>query len=189
MSRCKGKVTGIGKGKFSYFIRLDTKDGFYFNTKYDPKCGIGDVVGIEFEQKAENRGNVKKVQILEDSGSPKGMQAQDTGGGTGGGGGSRQDSIVWQHSQEMALGLVTILLANEAFAAKGKIDAKRVQIEELVDELTTRLFNDASDPRKSKAFLSNSDIDEDTPTDEKPEGDEWDEKPEEKKGEWDTWED
>ena len=48
MSKIKGTVARCGKGKYSYFIVLDEKDGFYFNTKYEPMCGVGDVVGIEY---------------------------------------------------------------------------------------------------------------------------------------------
>lgn len=180
MSKIKGTVSGVGKGKFSYFITLESKDGFYFNTKYEPKCGKGDVVGIEYEQKAENRGNVKRVEVLEDNGAPKGVQG---GGGEGGGsggkaetGGARQDSIVWQHSQEMALLLAGTLLSNEAFIIKGKADEKRVQIEELVDELTVRLFKDAMKPLDSEAYKTAGGIDSDS-------GGEESEK--EEKGEWD----
>ena len=184
MSKCKGTVTACGKGKFSFFITLKERDGFYFNTKYEPKCGVGDVVGIEFEKKADNRGNVKKVTLLEDNGGKKGVQSA---GGSGGGAasGERQDSIIWQHSQEMALSLVGLLIANEAFALKGKSDAKRVQIEELLDELTTRLFKDASNPKKSKAFTGSEEIEKDSEGGEEGGKDEWDD---DKDG-GDTWDD
>lgn len=191
MSKIKGTVSGVGKGKFSFFITLESKDGFYFNTKYEPKCGKGDVVGIEYEQKAENRGNVKRVEVLTDNGAPKGVQGGSGGGGSGGGGGEtstgKQNSIVWQHSQEMALLLVATLLANEAFGLKGKADQKRVQIEELVDELTVRLFKDASNPLDSEAYKTVAGIEGDTDGEsesgEAEAKDEWDNGGE--KSEWD----
>ncbi len=171
MSKVKGTVTKQGKSKFSYYVMIDTKDGFYFNTRYEPKCGEGDVVGIEYESKGENRGNVKKITILEDNGGPKGVpksEWNEGGSKTGGGGGNRQDSIVFQSSRKDALVLVGILLGAEAYATKGKADAKRVQIEGLLDELTAKFFADASDPRKSKVLTDNAELEEDSGG-----GDEW----------------
>ena len=131
MSKIKGTVTGVGKSQYSYFVRLDGNP-FYYNTKYEPKCGEGDVVGIEFEQKGDARGNIKKLTVLEkNSDGYKG----DAGGGKSAGsarsapaGGDRQDSIVWQHSQEMALRLSTLILANGGYAVKRKTDEKRLQV-------------------------------------------------------------
>ena len=162
MSKCKGKVTALGKSKFSYFVMLDTKDGFYFNTKFEPKCGKDDVVGIDYTSKGENRGNVSKITLLEDSGSPKGVQAKEefSGGGSSGGG-NRQDSIVFQSSRKDALVMIGVLLGAEAFATKGGPDAKRVQIESLLDEITARYFKDASDPLKSDVITSNAVVDDD----------------------------
>ncbi len=165
MSKCKGTVKSQGKGKFSFYVTLEENDGFYFNTKFEPKCGVGDVVGIEYEPKGDKRGNVKRIEILTDNGGPKGVQKKEEewgkSGGAGGGGGNRQDSIVFQSSRKDALVLVGVLLSNEAFATKGKPDAKRVQIEELVDEVTARFFNDATDPRKSAVLTANAEIDAD----------------------------
>ena len=178
MSKVKGTVTGCGKGTYSYFITLKEREGFYFNTKYEPKCGKGDVVGIEYEKKADNRGNVKRVEVIEKNSS--GYEDTTGGGsGSGAGGGNRQDSIVWQSSRKDALVLAGILLSNEAFAVKGKADAKRTQIEELVNEITAGYFEAASDPKASNAYKTNASIKEDTPEDddapeEKKEGDEWD---------------
>ena len=52
MSRKKGTVEKVGKSKFSFYIRLDN-DTRYFNTKFEPKCGVGDTVGLEFVEKGE----------------------------------------------------------------------------------------------------------------------------------------
>ncbi len=181
MARKKGTVTKAGQGKFSYFLQLDGND-FYYNTKFEPKCGEGDVVGIEYEPKGDSRGQIKNVKILEDnSGGYKKANSEQSsgdwkgdssGGGKAAGGGDRQDSIIWQHSQEMAIHFADVLLEKEAFAIKGKPDEKRIQITGLVDELTTKFFNDASDPRKSEAFTTNSEIDEDASGSEE-EDDEW----------------
>ena len=173
MAKKKGTVSKAAKGKFGYFLMLDGED-FYFNTKFEPKCGEGDIVGIEFDPKGDTRGQVKKITVLTDnsggyskSNSESNSSAGDSwgGGNSGGkaasGGGERQDSIVWQHSQEMAISLANLLVAQEAFALKGKPDAKRVQLEGLVDELTARLFTDALNPRSSNAFKTNADIEED----------------------------
>jgi len=174
MSKIKGTVSRAGKSKFSYFIQLDGND-FYYNTKFEPKCGEGDVVGVEFKPQGDTRGQIKMIKVLEDNSggyakanSEKGDDwGGSSGGGSkkssgGGGGGDRQDSIVWQHSQEMAISLASQLLAAEAYAVKGKPDEKRVQIEGLVDELTARLFSDALDPRNSTAFKDNKVISEDS---------------------------
>ena len=152
--RVKGTVTKVGKGKFSYFIVLDD-NGFYWNTKFEPKCGEGDVVGIEGTRKNEQRGQISKVKVLESnsSGYPGDAPAAPKSGGYASpAGGNRQDSIMWQSSRKDALVLAEILLSNEAFAAKGKPDAKRLQIEALVDEVTVRFFKDASDPTKCAAY-------------------------------------
>ena len=166
MAKTKGRVTGCGKGKYSYFITLEGHDGFYFNTKYEPKCGEGDIVGIEFEQKAENRGNVKRVTVLERNSTGYADTSSNSSGGTAtsfnaASGGDRQESIVWQSSRKDALVAVGILLHQEAFALKGKPDAKRVQIEELLDEITFKYFSDATDPKASNAYKTNAEVEAD----------------------------
>lgn len=183
MSKVKGTVSGAGKGKFSYFITLEEREGFYFNTKYEPKCGVGDVVGIEFIKKADNRGNVQKVKIIESNsdGYPgDGGSEPKSGGSSYTASPGIQDSIMWQSSRKDALVFVGMLLSNDGFATKGKPDAKRVQIEELLDEVTTRFFGDASDPKASSAYTSNVELTKDEEPDE----------PEEEKDEWDDeWDD
>jgi hypothetical protein len=132
-------------------------EAFYFNTKFEPKCGVGDVVGIEFDKKADNRGQIQKIVVLEDSGSPKGVQES---AGFGGGsqssasGGSnytpntdRQDSIVYQSSRKDALVLAEILVSNEAIKLPKDADKRRMVIEELVNETTFTYFKAASDPQ------------------------------------------
>lgn len=163
MSKIKGTVANVGKGKFSYFIMLEEKSEFYFNTKFEPKCGLGDTVGIEFEQKAANRGNVKKVTLLTDSGSAKGVADYDSSStsDTGGVPVKRQDSIVFQNSRTAAIRTLKILLVEEAFATKGKPDEKRIQIEALIDELTARYFNAAINPRESSVLKENAEIEQD----------------------------
>lgn len=155
MSRKKGTVTGIGKSQYSYFIQLDG-DQFYYNTKFEPKCGKDDVVGITFSKTDEKRGNISKVEILEknsdgykstSTGSDYKRGSQYTSGTD-----NRQDSIVFQSSRKDALVFVSILLGAEAFPVKGKADARRVQIEELLDELTSKFFAAAIDPRNSSVL-------------------------------------
>ena len=196
MSKVKGTVSGCGKGKYSFFITLVEREGFYFNTKYEPKCGKGDVVGIEFTPKGDSRGNVQKVIILEsnsngyeDTGGSGGGKGGGSGGGSGGGNADRQDSIVWQSSRKDALVLAGLLVSNE-YVKVPKGDKGRIVIEALVDEVTARFFGDASDPKKSAAYTTNVGIEEDA----KPEGDDsggdWDEKDEPKKPDsWDEWDD
>ena len=181
MARCKGTVTGCGKGKFSFFITLDSKDGFYFNTKYEPKCGIGDVVGIEYEPKGDKRGNVQKVQILEDSGSPKGVQSRESSGGSGSNSGGsytaspdRQASIIFQSSRKDALVFLGLLIEKEAVKFKGKADSLRVQITETLDEITAAFYKDAAAPDKSNALTTAAELADDSPGEEESG----------KKGEW-----
>ena len=202
MAKVKGTVSGCGKGKFSYFVTLQEKDGFYYNTKFEPKCGKGDVVGIEFEQKADNRGNVKKITVLESNSngyedtsksfSEKGGNTQSGVGNKPGGGGDRQNSIIWQHSQEMAISTTHMLVTTDGIKLPpaSKPDARRVVIEALVDELTVKFFKDASDPLASKAYSDGAGIEEDAGDGEKePDGDDaWDEGGEKKEDSgWDDW--
>ena len=177
MAKVKGTVTGVGKGKYSHFVLIDTKDGYYFNTKFEPKCGEGDVVGIEYDDKGE-RGNITKLKVLEKNSS--GYQPSNSGGGSQGG--SRQDSIVWQSSRKDALVLIGMLLDAAAIKLPSKSDAKRVVIEELVDEATATYFNAATDPRNCKAFTSNTEVEEDAKEEEDEPEDEWG--GDEPKGEW-----
>ena len=163
-SKRKGTVSKIGKSKFSYFVQLDS-DGFYFNTKYDPKCGVGDVVGITFEPKGDTRGQITAIKILEDKGGPKGMQAEgDSGGGGGKSGGTytaspdRQDSIIYQSSRKDALVLAGILVSNDGIKLPKDTDKRRTIIEALVDETTLVYFRAAEKPREAlKAEAKTSD--------------------------------
>jgi hypothetical protein len=192
MAKVKGTVKLVGDGKFSKFVMLENRDGYYFNTKFDPKCGVGDVVGIEFESKGETRGNIKKLVLLEDNGAPKGVQEKKSSGGGGGGGGGRGDqgpSIVMQHSQEMGLRYVSILLQAEAI--KLPAAAKREAfLSTLVDESTQRFYVEAFAPAAPAKPES-------AEKSEKPKSggdDEWPEEgeSEDKDDEWssnDTWED
>lgn len=196
--KVKGTVSGCGKGKFSYFVTLQEKDGFYYNTKFEPKCGKGDVVGIEYEQKAENRGNVKKITVLESNSNGYEDTSKKDGGGfgggknSGGGGGDRQNSIIWQHSQEMAISATHMLVTSDGIKLPpaSKPDARRTVIEALLDELTVKFFKDASDPLASKAYSDGAGIEEDAGDGEKePDGDDaWDEGGEKKEDSgWDDW--
>ena len=199
MSKAKGTVSGCGKGKYSYFITLNEREGFYFNTKYEPKCGKGDVVGIDYEQKGDSRGNVKKVVVLEKNSngyedtsgkfSGGGGSGGSSGGGTGGG--DRQDSIVFQSSRKDALVAAGLLIQTETVKIP-KGDKGRIVIEALIDEITVRFFKDASDPKASEAYSTYTEIEEDAKEPE-PSGDsgaEWEgEEKDAGSVEWDEWSD
>jgi hypothetical protein len=157
MAKVKGKLTRVGKGKFGFFLMIEERDGFYFNTKFEPKAGAGDVVGIEYEPKGETRGNVKKVVLLEDNGGPKGAGGSSSGGSSNKGGGYRANpgkeaSIVWQHSQEMAVRVVTALLANEAVKLPANQAKKEEVIRSLIGSYTVELFTDAQNPLESETY-------------------------------------
>jgi hypothetical protein len=189
--RKKGTVSRAGKSKFSYFLQLDGED-FYYNTKFKPKCGEGDVVGIEFDQKADNRGQVKNVKVFEDNSGgydASNSESPQSGGGGGGsfggskpqsgGGGDRQDSIIWQHSQEMACRVADVLFAAGTLASKGNTESKREEILSTVDELTVRYFDDASNPKGCAAYKTVRGIQEDAGEDTPDKKDEsWDEEEE-----------
>lgn len=160
----QGTVSKVGKSKYSYFVMLDGEN-FYYNTKFEPKCNEGDEVKILFEQKAENRGNIKKLKVVSKGTGPAPQKTYGGGGGTD----NRQDSIVWQHSQEMAIRYVDAMLAAEVIPLKGDFDAKETFIRSLVDEATVRFFNAAMDPRKSPAYEDTKKV-EDTVKDA---GDDW----------------
>lgn len=186
-SKRKGKVSKIGKSKYSYYIQLDG-DGFYFNTKFDPKCGVGDVVGITFDRKGDQRGQIKDVKLLEDNGGPKGYQESSGGSGGGGRGGSyaadpdRQASIVYQSSRKDALVAADLILSNDAIKMPKAVDGRRTVIEELIDELTLKFFAAASDPKAATKPASKVEDDaeggddwddDDDPDDDWDDGDDW----------------
>jgi hypothetical protein len=185
MSKRKGTVTKIGKSQYSFYIQLDG-DSHYFNTKFDPKCGVGDVVGITFDKKGEQRSQIKDVKILEDKGGPKGMQGGGGSGGGKGGGGytaepGRQDSIVYQSSRKDALVLVDILVSNGAIKLpKTNVDGRRTVIEALVDETTVAYFAAASNPKAAMKAEEEVKADAD---------DDWDDSDDEKSDDFDDeWE-
>ena len=200
-NRTKGTVTAIGKGKYDGFYLMLDGEKFYYNTKFNPKVGVGDVAGIEYEKSGDIRGNVTKVKLMTDNGGPKGFQAdaqpaKRSGGGKSFGGGgfndpARQDSIVYQSSRKDALQLVELLLSNGAFALKGTADAKRVQIEELLDEITVTFFKAAEAPRDSAAFKTAAAVATDSGGDD----DSWDADADDDTpdapadGGWDDWDD
>ena len=153
MSRKKGTVTAAAQSQYGYFVQLQETGDFYYNTKFEPPCGVGDVVGIAYEDKGKGRGNVTKIKLLESNGP--GFQKKEPAAKRGGGGGggfndpNRQDSIIFQSSRKDALVFVDLLIRNEAFALKGKAGDKAVQISELITEITAKFFADAADPRNS----------------------------------------
>lgn len=183
MARKKGTVSRVGKGQYSFYIQLDGDD-FYYNTKYQPKCGVKDVVGIEFTRKDDRRGNISKVTVLEHNSN--GYEEFKPTGGSGASGDSRQDSIVYQSSRKDALVYVGLLLGAEAFPLKGKPDDKRLQLEELIDETIAQFFKDATEPRKAiAAGNGEQSSDEDFSDESDAKKDEWDDESDKE----DTWED
>jgi len=172
MAKQKGTITKVTKGKFGYAVLLAERDGFYFNTKFNPSdCGEGDVVGIDFTQKGENRGNVTKITLITDNGGPKGHQeaasdwseGSSSGGGSAPAGGDRNDRITWQSCQKVAAPLLATLVASNAIAlpAKTKAPERYDILVAAYDTLVVKLFNDASDPRSSAAFKGEAAIEED----------------------------
>ncbi len=152
MSRKKGTVTAAAQSQYGYFVQLQETGDYYYNTKFEPPCGIGDVVGIEFQEKGQGRGNVTKIKLLESKGPGFQKKAPAKRGGGGGGGfndPARQDSIIFQSSRKDALVFVDLLIRNDAVAIKGKTPEKALQISELVTQITAKFFADAADPRNS----------------------------------------
>ena len=148
MSRTRGIVAKTGKGQYSYYITLDG-DERYYNTKFEPKCNPGDDVGIEFEDKGPRRANIKKVVVLQAGARP--APAPSSGSGySAPAGGDRQASIIWQHSQEIAVRLVTAMLQSGALSLP-KTDPETVLLAKY-DELTVRAYNDAADPLNSDTY-------------------------------------
>jgi hypothetical protein len=197
MSKIKGTVSKKGESKFSHFVMLEEKDGFYFNTKFEPKCDEGDVVGIEFDQKRDNAGQISKIVVLEKGDGPKDSGGWDdkpstskSGGKSAPKGNATQDSIRWQAARNSALQAVEIILSVDGFATKGKADAKRLQVEALVDEITVRYYNDANDPKGSQAYIVNSGVADDAADSEEFGGDESkaaEQAETSAKGDWSEW--
>jgi hypothetical protein len=188
MSKKKGTVTGVGKGTYSYFIQIDTMDGFYFNTKYEPKCGKGDVVGIEYNKKDDKRGNVQKVTIIEKNSD--GYKPTNTGGGGGGAGGGykaepgRQESIVYQSSRKDALAYLALLLENKGFTLKGAAGKIEEQLEQKLTQIIGEFYQDAMTPSKSPALVGVAE-DEKEDKDDDSEFEDDDEKEDDFDDEWD----
>lgn len=186
MARKKGTVTRAGKSKFSYYIQLDG-DQHYYNTKFKPKCGEGDVVGLEFNKQNDQRSQIKSIKVLESNSGGYDSSNSERGTGSAGGssrsnsGGDRQDSIIWQSCQKVAAVLVEAEVAAGAVAAKGNPESKSAEIKGRFDELTVSLFEDASDPRKSKTYADVKGIEKDAGDDS---GDGWDDA-----GDDDNWDD
>jgi hypothetical protein len=181
MAKKKGTVSKAGKSKFSYFVQLDGDD-FYYNTKFKPKCGEGDVVGIEYARQNDQRGQIKNLKVLEDnsggydsSNSEKSYDTPSTSKRSGGGGGDRQNSIIWQSCQKVASVLLQAEVAAGAVASKGNPDSKAAEIKGRFDELTVSLFEDASDPKNSQTYKDVKGIESDASNDDtESDDDEWD---------------
>ena len=191
MAKIKGTVTKAGKSKFSYFIQLDGND-YYYNTKFKPKCGEGDVVGVEFMDKGGTRGQINKLVVLTDNSGGYDKSNSERGGGFGGGdgggsprggagtGGQRNESITWQSCQKVSAQLVQTLVQAGAVASKGNPESKRAEIEGAFDELTTKLFEAALNPKASEAYKATKQVEAEAGG-----GDAWDEGDTEAGG--DTW--
>ena len=160
-NRIKGTVTAAAKSKFGYFVQLAEAGGAYFNSKYEPKCNEGDVVGIEYHPKKNGQpgGNISKLKVLEKNANPR---SRTTSSASGAGSDSRQDSIVWQHSQEMAIRAAPLFIEQGAYKVGGKTpDDKMGVLASLIDGLTVNYFRDAIDPRSSTAFKDSAEVDAD----------------------------
>ena len=160
MARKKGTVTAAAQSQYGYFVQLQETGDYYFNTKFEPPCGDGDVVGIEYTDKGKGRGNVTKIKLLESNGPGFQKKAPPAKRGAAGGYNdpARQDSIIFQSSRKDALVFVDLLIRNEAFALKGKAGEKALQISELVTQLTAKFFADAADPRNSDCLKGAEDL-------------------------------
>lgn len=165
MAKVKGTVFRAGQSKFGFYVKLDGDEAFY-NSKYEPKCSEGDVVGIEFVAKGKSKNITKLVVLEKGSGASKASS-----GGKSTGGGDRQDSIVWQHSQEIAARLTSILVANGAveLPAKGA-DKRSTAIVGTFDALTYVLFTAAIDPRESAVYKAEAGVAEDAEEEKEDEG-------------------
>ena len=191
MAKIKGTITKASKGKFGYFVMLDGND-FYFNTKFKPKGGEGDVVGIEYDPKGPTRGQIKRMEVLtantggyDSSNSETGGGSWDSGGSSSskssgaGGGGNRQDSIIWQSCQKVAAELVKAEVSAGCLATSGSKDSKSAEIKGRFDELVVSMFEDASDPKSSETWKEIKGIQKDASGDDDSWGDtkgddEWD---------------
>ena len=180
MAKVKGTVFRAGQSKFGFYVKLDGDDTFY-NSKFEPKCGEGDVVGIEFTQKGKSS-NITKLVVLEKG---SGGSRASSGGGKATGGGDRQDSIVWQHSQEIAARLTAILVANGGIELPAKgADKRATAIQGTFNALTYELFTAAIDPRESAVFKAEAGVAEDAEETTEDEG--WDDSGEgEEDASWD----
>lgn len=172
MSQYKGFVAKIvaldGKSKkrpyrayTKYSFKVEKEDGTeypdWFSFGFEqPPFKEGDYISFETEEKngytsfkagsgsilknPPARNTAKKAGAAASTGSVPNTEASSTGA-------DRQTQIVLQHSQEMAIRLVEVLLSNDALpvsAAKTAAGtAKRYdEVMSFVDKLTVKLYND-----------------------------------------------
>lgn len=117
-----------------------------------PKFNEGDFIQVDVEKKGEYTNAVKGT-----GSKPKNPPARTTArtgavgvpeSGSGGEGANRQTQIVMQHSQDVAIQLVKLLLDNKALPLTGATtkasEAKRnEEIVAAVDKYTVQFYNDA----------------------------------------------
>lgn len=166
-----------------YGVKIDGTDT-WVNVKSIDGIERGAVLKAEVIKK-KDRWYASNVKVISEGAAPSsggggGSYAGKSGGGKGGyGDPERNAQIVWQHSQEMAISAVDLLIRNDAakLGAKTKVEERKTTIIDMIDELTVHFFNEVA---ARKALKKAKEIDEDLGDED--EGDESDDADDELEG-------
>lgn len=153
------------KGKPYTLFNFKLEDGEWFGLPFDVRPAFMEGDNIEFEGDKNDNGYLTvfgDVRIIpkpapQASGGASSGSGNQSNGANGSAGSERQTQIVLQHSQEMALKAVALLLANDglpvAKAATKAGTAKRFDvIVAAVDKLTVKYYNDVVTGRLLEAI-------------------------------------
>lgn len=115
---------------------------FRLNEEQAASVSKGDKVTVIYSPDGKGGFRVKAIEQAAEVGG--GSRGRKSGGGgySGGGNDARSDAIQYQHSQEMALRAVNILVTSESFKLPAKPADRYDAVLGLVDALTAKFHND-----------------------------------------------
>ncbi len=131
----------------NYSFKLKDVDAFFRCPKHFPDIiKRGNTVKVTVEKNSDGDYQVKKKPVLVEAAKGKGGWK---GGGKGGGGyksdPERQAQIIWQHSQEMALRKIDLLIDAGGFGEYKTEKAAGARLDSLLDEFTVKFFKEVTE--------------------------------------------
>lgn len=164
----------------NYAFKLKDEDGWFRSeTRREEIIQPGYMVKLQVEKDKKGDYTVKKAALVEKGEPPK----RESKGGYSGRGGYKADPakearIVMQHSQAMGLEAAKLIVEQGGIklGAATKPDARKLQIEELIDEQTAKFHQQAFDPDSvlGKAAEIDAEFEDDDAKDEDDFGDDLD---------------